>query len=169
MIINNHKIQWLNRTQCCSYFCFISKRPAGCSSHYSHQDQRPSEASCWHLFLRLPWQKNKILAVHATVSKRSAQNGHVSFAHMLLTKPPWIFLNLTAGTMSLSGLGRKSKGASLVAQLVKNLPTMWETGVRSLGWEDPVEKGMATHSSILAWGIPWDRKESDITEWLSLR
>ena len=66
--------------------------------------------------------------------------------------------------MSLSGLGRKSKGASLVAQLVKNLPTMWETGVRSLGWEDPVEKGMATHSSILAWGIPWDRKESDITE-----
>ena len=58
--------------------------------------------------------------------------------------------------MSLSDLGRKYKGASLVAQLVKNLLTMWETGVRSLGWEDPVEKGMATHSSILAWGIPWD-------------
>ena len=55
-----------------------------------------------------------------------------------------------------------------MAQLVKNLPTMWETGVRSLGWEDPVEKGMATHSSILAWGIPWDRKESDMTEKLSL-
>ena len=71
--------------------------------------------------------------------------------------------------MSLSGLGRKSKGASLVAQLVKNLPTMWETGVRSLGWEDPVEKGMATHSSILAWGIPWDRKDSDITDLISLR
>ena len=41
---------------------------------------------------------------------------------------------------------------------------MRETQVQSLGWEDPVEKGMATHSSILAWGIPWDRKESDITE-----
>ena len=44
---------------------------------------------------------------------------------------------------------------SLVAQLVKNLPAMWETWVRSLGWEDPLEKGMATHSSILAWKIPW--------------
>ena len=45
--------------------------------------------------------------------------------------------------------------ASLVAQPVKNLPTMWETWVRSLGWEDPPEKGMATLSSILAWRIPW--------------
>ena len=38
--------------------------------------------------------------------------------------------------------------------MVKNLPEMWETQVRSLGWEDPLEKGMATHSSILAWRIP---------------
>ena len=45
--------------------------------------------------------------------------------------------------------------ASLVAQLVKNLPVIWETWVRSLGWEDPLEKGRATHSSILAWRIPW--------------
>ena len=45
--------------------------------------------------------------------------------------------------------------ASLVAQLVKNLPAMREAWVRSLGWEDPLEKGMATHSSILAWTIPW--------------
>ena len=43
---------------------------------------------------------------------------------------------------------------SLVAQLVKNLPAMWETWVQSLGWEDPLEKGKATHSSILAWRIP---------------
>ena len=41
--------------------------------------------------------------------------------------------------------------ASLVAQLVKNPPAMWETWVQSLGWEDPLEKGKATHSSILAW------------------
>ena len=46
------------------------------------------------------------------------------------------------------------KRASLVAQMVKNLPAMLETWVRSLGWEDPLEKGMATHSSILAWRIP---------------
>ena len=43
----------------------------------------------------------------------------------------------------------------LVAQRLKHLPTMWETGVRSLGREDPLEKGMATHSSILSWRIPW--------------
>ena len=45
--------------------------------------------------------------------------------------------------------------ASLVAQLVKNPPAMWETRVQSLGWEDPLEKGKATHSSILASRIPW--------------
>ena len=45
--------------------------------------------------------------------------------------------------------------ASLVAQRFKRLPAMWETWVQSLGWEDPLEKKMATHSSILAWRIPW--------------
>ena len=45
--------------------------------------------------------------------------------------------------------------ASLVAQLVKNLPALWKTWVQSLGWEDPLEKGKATHSSIVAWRIPW--------------
>ena len=45
--------------------------------------------------------------------------------------------------------------ASLVAHLVKNLPAMPETWVRSLGWEDPLENGKATHSGILAWRIPW--------------
>ena len=44
---------------------------------------------------------------------------------------------------------------SLVAYMVKNLPAMWETWVQSLGWKDPLEKGMASHSSILAWRIPW--------------
>ena len=46
-------------------------------------------------------------------------------------------------------------GASLVAQMVKNLPTMWMTWVRSLGQEDSLEKEMTTHSSILSWKIPW--------------
>ena len=48
--------------------------------------------------------------------------------------------------------------ALLVAQLVKNLPAMQETWVQFLGWEDPLEKEMATHSSILAWRIPWTEK-----------
>ena len=68
--------------------------------------------------------------------------------------------------------------ASLVTQKVKNVPVMRETWVRSLGWKDPLEKKMATHSSILAWEIPrteglvgyspWGHKESDMTEQLSL-
>ena len=49
-------------------------------------------------------------------------------------------------------------GASLVAQLVKNLPEMQETPVTFLGWEDPLEESMATHSSILAWKLPWTEK-----------
>ena len=50
-----------------------------------------------------------------------------------------------------------SDWASLVAQLVKNPPAMWETWVQSLAWEETLEKGVATHSSILAWRIPKDR------------
>ena len=46
----------------------------------------------------------------------------------------------------------------LVAQLKKNLPAVWETWVQSLDWEDPLEKGMATHSSILGWRIPWTKE-----------
>ena len=65
-------------------------------------------------------------------------------------------------------------GASQVAQRLKHLPAMWETWVRSLGQEDPLEKEMATHSSVLAWRIQWKEesgglqsrgcKESDTTE-----
>ena len=64
--------------------------------------------------------------------------------------------------------------ASLVAQVVKNLPAMRETWVQSLGWEDSPEEGMTTHSSVLAWRIPWTEepgrlqsKELDMTEQLS--
>ena len=66
----------------------------------------------------------------------------------------------------------------LVAQTAKNLPPIQETQVQSLGWEDPLEKEMATHSSILAWSIPWTEEpgglqstgcqESDMTEQLTL-
>ena len=51
--------------------------------------------------------------------------------------------------------GIHGKRAVLVAQMVKNLPAVQETWVQSLDWEDPLEEGMATHSSILAWRIPW--------------
>ena len=67
--------------------------------------------------------------------------------------------------------------ASLVTQIEKNSPEMWETWGQSLDWEDPLEEGMATHSSIPAWRIPWTEEpgglqsmgpqESDTTEQLS--
>ena len=49
----------------------------------------------------------------------------------------------------------RRRGATLVAHMVKHLPAIWETWIQSLGQEDPLEKEMATHSSILAWEIPW--------------
>ena len=56
-------------------------------------------------------------------------------------------------------------GASLVAQMVKNLPAMWETWVQALCWEDPLEKEMATHCNILAWRIPWQRSLAGHSPW----
>ena len=50
----------------------------------------------------------------------------------------------------------------MVAQSVKNLPGVWETWVQSLGWEDPWEEGIATHSSILDWRIPWTEESSGL-------
>ena len=81
---------------------------------------------------------------------------------------------LFSTSLSLSAFELKSC-ASLVAQMVKNLPAMQEIQVQSVGQEDPPEKGIATHSSILAWRIlwiekhgrlysPWDCKELDTTE-----
>ena len=49
----------------------------------------------------------------------------------------------------------RAPGASLVAQRVKHVPAMWKTRIQFLDWEDPLEKEMTTHSSILAWRIPW--------------
>ena len=73
----------------------------------------------------------------------------------------------------ISGLGSSPRegidfllqysSASLMAQMVKNPPVMWETGVRSLGWEDSLEEGLATHSSILTWRIPMGREAWRVT------
>ena len=59
--------------------------------------------------------------------------------------------------------------ASLVVQMVKNPPAMWGTWVLSLGWEDSLEEGMATHSSILAWKIPWTKEPGGLQSMGSLR
>ena len=82
--------------------------------------------------------------------------------------PLWLSLESTCSEGylgSIPGLGRSPGegkgyplqyfGATLVSQMVKNSPAMYETWVQTLGWEDPLEKRMATHSSILSWRIPW--------------
>ena len=109
-------------------------------------NESPFENLLW-LDMYLPW----LLPVHyyglpdRSVGKESACN--------------------TGDSSSIPGLGRAAgeeigypvqcSRASLVAQLVKNPSVMWMTWAWSLGWEDPLEKGNATHSSILAWRIPW--------------
>ena len=72
-----------------------------------------------------------------------AHNSSQTFSHLHLSKEQ--------GFCYLASMCR----ASLVAQTVKNLSAMWESWVRSLSWKDPLEEGLATHSSILAWRIPW--------------
>ena len=82
----------------------------------------------------------------------------------------WVLISSSYRDTSYIGLGPR---VCLVAQLVKNLPAMQEAWFRTLGWENPLEKGKATRSSILAWKFhglysPWSCKESHMTDWLSL-
>ena len=65
-----------------------------------------------------------------------------------------LFDNDSTASSSRKTICFQVNGASLVTLMVQNLPEIWETWVQSLGWEDPLEKGKATHSSILAWRIP---------------
>ena len=72
-----------------------------------------------------------------------------SVAHLLISSLHFVYLWIHSW-------------ASLVAQMVKNPPARWETWVRSLGWEDPLEEGMATHSSVRAWRIPRTKEPGDL-------
>ena len=81
----------------------------------------------------------------SSVGKESTRN----------VRDPGSVLGLGSSTGEGIGYPLQFSWTSLGAQLVKNPSAMWETWVRSLGWEDSLEKGRATHSSILAWRIPW--------------
>ena len=115
---------------------------------------------CWHLNLRncetihncslsyqvcgtSLWHPSKL--VQPLISGWLAHGSFWSFSKRFYSHIPGLFFRPVFG----------SHLASLVAQMVKNLPAMWETWVPSLGWEDALEKGKFTHSSILAWRIPW--------------
>ena len=89
-----------------------------------------------------------------------AGNGQVKMMWVLFVS--WV-PNLRAGCLcaqttkicTLAGEQPEKTCSRYMAQLVKNPPAMWETWVQSLGWEDPLEKGEADHSNILAWRVPW--------------
>ena len=116
------------------------------------------------------WRPVEIMQVNACISPHLAPNA------MLLWHGAPIPLLLLSFLIIAKFLAYSR--TSQVAQTVKNLPAMWENWVHFLGWEDPLEKGMAAHSSILAWRIPWTEEpgrlqsmgsqESDVTEQLIL-
>ena len=78
------------------------------------------------------------------------EKGMATHSRILAWRIPWT--GEPGGRQSIQTMGSQRVG-HVVAQLVKNLPAMWGTWVRALGWEDPLEKGKATHSGILAWRI----------------
>ena len=86
-----------------------------------------------------------IVVEHSVLLHSPETEGGCTFTSLLLDRSTCYFLSWLAG-------------ASLVAYIVKNLPVMWETWVWFLVWKDPLEKGMATHSSILAWRITWTKE-----------
>ena len=95
-----------------------------------------------------PWDRKELdtterLSTAQRANKRQTPF-RLPFLIIVLRKCSWVCVFFTGDYRT-----------SLVAQMVKRLPTMRETGVQSLGWEDLLEKEMATHSSILAWRIPW--------------
>ena len=101
---------------------------------------------------------------HHLLKRLSLFHGRVSaswillrslFSSLLLHPYNISRLSEATGVKSLLLANKRYTDTNLIAQLVKNLPAMQETWVRSLGGEDPLEKEMATHSSILAWRIPW--------------
>ena len=104
------------------------------------------------ILMKLTWVTNDPSSIRRTVNNKAA-----GLQAQLVKNPP-----ATPGLERSAGEGigypHQYSWASLVAQMVKNLPAMWETWVQSLGWEDPLEKETATRPSILPWRIPWTEK-----------
>ena len=121
------------------------------------ENSNPLQYSAW----RIPWTQELggLLSMGSqrieydrginTFTLGTVGDSHVRIFRMCSSQ------NLIPTETSISVTDNTFWRASLVAQLVKNLPAMQETPVRFLGWEDPLEKGKAAHSSILPWRIPW--------------
>ena len=127
----------------------------------------PSNAYSGLISFRMDWLD--LLAVQGTLkslvqhhSSKASVLQHSTFfivqlSHPYMTTGKTIALTrrIFVGKVMSLLYNMLSRLVCVVAQLVKNPPAIWETWLRSLGWEDPLEKGKATHSSLLAWRIPW--------------
>ena len=96
---------------------------------------------------------DKTVTLDTPISKKDFPSSSAGKEPAFNSKDPGLIPRWGRSTGEGIGYLFQYSWASVVAQLVKNLPAMWETSVQSLGWEDLLEKGKATHSSILAWGI----------------
>ena len=119
---------------------------------------QPARLLCpWGYSTQEYWSGLPCPPPQALTNPGNQPRSHTLKADYLLVKPPGKPKNIGV-IFQTQELNLGSLDESLVAQLVKNPPAMWETWVRSLGWEDSLEEDIATHSSILAWRIPMDRR-----------
>ena len=103
-----------------------------------------------HLFQNFP----QFIVIHTVKGSGVVNKAEIDVSPLVNTMA--LGLPVSPGTgLIINTCYRDAYGASLVAQMVKNLSAMQEIWVQPLGWGDPLEEGMATHSSILAWRIPW--------------
>ena len=140
--------------------CFRELRGFEWQKHFERKDK----LTCQVLLIQHEW--NKFLS-HANSTKCSffGLSLYYNILYQIYPQIVVVFASVAHGSWRMLGNSKilifmlnlyVCRCASLGAQMVKNLPTMRETWVWSLGWEDPLEEGMATHSSILAWRIPMD-------------
>ena len=134
--------------------CHVTLLPAVQSSDL-HRGAGPSSSGpTYH-----PRLKSRLeVGEELTADRQIPDNPHPHFSLSHRLPEPlnlWKLIRLQINTEMQRMQKRYSSGTSLVAQMVKNLPAMEKTWVQSLGREDPLETGMATHSSVLAWRIPW--------------
>ena len=97
--------------------------------------------------------------------RKGGQATHVQFLSPILPTQGKVLEGYTERCPSTKNTSYGKRRASLMAQMVKDLPAVQETWVRSVSWEDPLKQGMATHSSILAWEIPWTRFTLNKPRW----
>ena len=141
-------------------------------SHKAHQIWQISDFLYYREKGRETERETRVLPLEETRTQ-----SHFSKNRFLKTKQNKNVFNFSSSRVLCISDYPHTRWASLVAQMVKNLPEIQETRVWSLDWEDPLEEEMATRSSVLAWRVPrteasagyspWGCKESDTTEWLS--